>query len=77
MRYLTIFAAILIAFVAVDAVWLGFVANAFFKSQVGALLRSQPDLAAAAVFYLTYTGGLMILVIAPALQKRSAMAAAW
>ena len=76
MRYLTVFAATLLAFVAPDAAWLILVANAFFKSQLGALLRSQPDLTVAAVFYLIYTGGLVILVVAPALRDRSSKAAA-
>jgi uncharacterized membrane protein len=77
MRYLKIFAATLIAFVALDAVWLVLVANAFFKSQLGALLRSQPDLAVAAVFYLIYTAGLVVLVVAPALREQSAKAVTW
>jgi uncharacterized membrane protein len=77
MRYLSVFAATLLAFVALDAAWLAFVANAFFKSQLGALLRSQPDLTVAAVFYLIYTGGLVILVVAPAMRERSAKAAVW
>jgi uncharacterized membrane protein len=77
MRNVLLFAATLVAFVALDAVWLAVVANAFFKSQIGPLLRAQPDLAVAAVFYLIYTVGLIILVVAPALRDRSAKSAAW
>jgi uncharacterized membrane protein len=76
MRYLTIFGATLLAFVAIDVAWLVLVANAFFKSQIGSLLRAQPDLVAAAVFYLIYTGGLVVLAVAPALRAKSARVAA-
>lgn len=77
MQYLTIFGATLLAFVAIDAAWLVLVANAFFKSQIGSLLRAQPDLVVAAVFYLIYTGGLVTLAVAPALREKSARVAAW
>jgi len=77
MRHLQIFAATLLAFVALDAAWLVLVAGAFFKSEVGALLRSQPDLAVAAVFYLIYAGALVILAVTPALRERSAKSAIW
>jgi uncharacterized membrane protein len=77
LKHLKIYAATLIALVTLDAVWLIFIANAFFKSQVGPLLREQPDLAAAGLFYLIYAGGLVILAVAPSLRERSAQAAAW
>lgn len=77
MRHLKAYLGTVIAFVALDAVWLFLVAGTFFKSQLGSLLRAEPDLAAASVFYAIYAAGLVVLVVMPALQTRSAMTAAW
>jgi uncharacterized membrane protein len=77
MRHLKAYFGTLIAFVALDAVWLFLVAGTFFKGQLGPLLRAEPDLVAASVFYAVYAAGLVVLVVAPALQVRSAMTAAW
>jgi uncharacterized membrane protein len=76
-RYLTAFVATLLAFVALDAAWLVLVAGPFFKSQVGALLRAQPNIVAVVSFYPIYAAGLVVLVVAPALWDRSAKAAIW
>jgi uncharacterized membrane protein len=77
MRHLQSFTATFLAFIAIDAAWLLLVANAFFKSHLGPILRAEPDLIAAAIFYLIYAVGLTILVVAPALRARSAQAAVW
>jgi uncharacterized membrane protein len=53
-------------FVGVDMVWLGYVAHGFYRSQIGHLLGSQVNLSAAAVFYLLYTLGIMVMVVQPA-----------
>jgi uncharacterized membrane protein len=76
MRYLALFAGTLLVFLVLDGTWLVLVANGFFKSQLGVLLRAQPDLAAALVFYLIYTGGLLVLAVGPAAREGSANAAA-
>lgn len=76
MQYARAYAATLLTFVALDAVWLLLVASGFFKSQLGALLREQPNLVPAAMFYPIYAAGLLVLVVAPALRGRSAPAAA-
>jgi uncharacterized membrane protein len=77
MRHLKVFVATLAVFLALDAMWLVLVANAFFKREVGPLLRAQPDLIVAALFYLIYSGGLAILAVTPSLRERSARVAAW
>ena len=76
MQYLTVFGATLLVFVGLDVSWIVLVANAFFNSQLGALLRSQPDLAVSAVFYLIYAAGLVYLAVMPAAHKLSAKGAA-
>lgn len=66
----------LLAFALVDAAWIGLFAVDFFKSQLGPLVRAQPDLMAAAAFYPLYAAGLVVLAVLPAWSERSAVRAA-
>ena len=72
-----VYVATLVSFVVLDATWLLLVAAPMFKRDVGFLLRDQPDLAAAGVFYLIYAVGLVILAVAPAIARGRAAAALW
>jgi uncharacterized membrane protein len=64
---LTAYAIAAVVFFALDMVWLGLVANRFYRSEIGHLLAPKPDMAIAAGFYLLYLIGLMIFAIAPEL----------
>lgn len=68
---LVTYAAILAAFVAIDATWLVLVAGGLFQVHVGALLSDRPDWAAALAFYVIYAGGLLLLAVLPALKAHS------
>lgn len=43
-----------------DFLWLGFAAKDFYQAQIGALLRTPPNIPAAIAFYLLYVVGLVI-----------------
>ncbi|HEY1064160.1 MAG TPA: DUF2177 family protein [Candidatus Saccharimonadales bacterium] len=62
-------------FAAVDAVWIGIVANKFYKSKMSSLLREKPNFVAAVIFYLVYIFGVVVLALEPALDKESAIQA--
>ena len=68
---LGVYLAALIAFLALDVAWLGLFASGFFRSELGGLLRGEPNLAPAAVFYLIHVLALVVLVIGPALESHS------
>ena len=55
----------LIAFVLIDGIWLGLVAPRFYRAHIGHLMRSEPNLSAAALFYLIFLIGLNAFVITP------------
>ena len=61
--------ATLVAFCAIDYVWLGFVAKGYYRSQIGALLLDSPNWLAAAAFYLTYVAGVLVFALLPALDR--------
>jgi len=55
----------LIAFVALDSVWLGTVAPEFYRAHIGHLMSERPDFIAAALFYLIFLMGLQLFVLSP------------
>ena len=51
-----------------DILWLGVFAKKFYARESGALMNAKVDWPAAVLFYLLYVGGLVTLVIFPALS---------
>jgi uncharacterized membrane protein len=69
----------LVVFVAADAVWLGVVANGFYRNEMGPLLRMHegnmnPRLAPAVLLYALVVFGLMVFAL-PKAPAGSALAA--
>lgn len=58
-------------FLAVDMIWLGFVAKSFYRTQIGVLMKSDINWIAAIIFYLIFIAGLVVFVITPAMEKSS------
>jgi len=69
--FIKLYAIALPVFFAIDMVWLGLVAKNFYRDQIGFLMKSDINWAAAIVFYLLFVVGLVIFVIAPAIEKNS------
>jgi uncharacterized membrane protein len=58
-------------FFAIDMLWIGVVAKAFYAKQIGSLLKPDVNWIAAILFYLLFITSLVIFVIAPAVQQGS------
>jgi uncharacterized membrane protein len=58
-------------FFAIDMIWLGLVAKTFYREQIGFLMKSDINWAAAIIFYLLFIAGLVLFVIVPAYEKGS------
>lgn len=71
MTYLRAWLGTLIAFLVIDLAWIVTVLKPFYDEQLGDLLKQSPDMAASAVFYLAYTGGIVLLAVQPALREGS------
>jgi uncharacterized membrane protein len=56
---------------AIDAVWLGFVARNFYREQIGFLMRDDIWFGTAALFYIFYAVGVMVLAVIPAAKSGS------
>ena len=72
--YTKLYLASLIVFLGVDFFWLSFVATTFYKDQIGFLLSTQPNIAAAGIFYAIYVVGLLYFVVLPALKVKKSHA---
>jgi len=69
--YLKLYFATLIAFFAVDIVWLGLVARTFYRKHLGFLMAPSPNWLAAIIFYLLYIVGILVLAVLPGLETNS------
>lgn len=69
--FIKLYAIAFPVFLAIDMVWLGLVAKDFYRSQIGFLMKSEINWPAAILFYLLFVAGLVVFVIAPALEKRA------
>lgn len=71
MHYLGLYALVLpVAFV-IDMVWIGLVANRFYREQLGDLFATNIVWPAAIIFYLFYIAALLFFAVAPAIEARS------
>ena len=71
MRMTGLYVFALVLFLAIDGLWLGVIARGFFVEQMGPLLRPDPNLAIAALFYVFYVIGLMYFAVVPGLREGS------
>ncbi len=69
--FIKLFAIALPVFFAIDMIWLGVVAKNFYRAQIGTLMKSDVNWAAAIIFYLIFIAGLVVFVVSPAVEKGS------
>ncbi|MBU0492016.1 MAG: DUF2177 family protein [Chloroflexi bacterium] len=69
--YLKLYLAILVAFFAIDMIWLGLVARMFYYESLGFLMAPAPNWLAAMIFYLLFILGILVFVIVPGLEANS------
>lgn len=69
--YVIAYVATLLAFLLIDGIWLGLVAKNFYAAQLGDMMRKPVLIAPAAVFYLIYAAGIVVLVLRPNMPELS------
>ena len=55
----------ILVFVAIDAIWLGFIAKNFYREHIGHLMLEEAKMVPAVLFYLIFLAGLNLFVINP------------
>ena len=73
MSYVIAYAASAVVFFGLDLLWLGVVARGFYARQMGDLLREQPNLGVAGLFYAVYVGGIVLFAVLPSGSWRMAL----
>lgn len=68
-KYLPAYAAATLVMVALDALWLGFIAKPYYQQGIGHLMAGRPNLWAAAAFYAVFSLGLMVFAVVPHLGE--------
>jgi uncharacterized membrane protein len=74
-KALSIYAVTLPVFFAVDMLWLGTLAKAFYQRYLGYLLSPQINWPAAILFYLVFIAGIVFFAVKPAMEAASPMRA--
>ena len=61
----------LFVFLAIDAIWLGFVAKGFYQKQIGVLMKTDINWVSAFLVYALFVLGLVIIVLMPSLHTKT------
>ncbi|QRN85952.1 DUF2177 family protein [Clostridia bacterium] len=75
MKYIWMYLISLAVFLAIDMVWLNFIAKALYQRELGYLMADKFNLAAAFIFYAIFVAGLMYFSIYPAFVQQSVLKA--
>lgn len=70
-RTLTAYFSILLAFLILDGIWLGWLMGPSYRAWLGPLMLETPVIAPAVAFYLLYAAGLVVLAVQPGLRRNS------
>lgn len=65
-RYAIAYAATMLVFLGIDAIWLSTMARRLYAPLLGDVLAPQVNIAPAVLFYLVYVAGVVIFAVAPA-----------
>lgn len=69
--YLKLYLLTLPVFLAIDFLWLTTIAKTFYATHLGYLMRTNPLLFPAFLFYLLAIAGIIIFAVIPGLQEKS------
>jgi len=75
MKWLAGYGAAGVAMLVLDLAWLSIVAPAVYRPEIGAVLAERINLVAAALFYIVYVAGVVVLAAQPGVKAQSVLAA--
>ena len=68
-KYLSLYFLTFIFFLAIDFVWLNFIAKDLYQKEIGPLLLKNPNLLPALIFYLLFVLALVVLIVIPGIKE--------
>jgi uncharacterized membrane protein len=72
-----LYGACVLAFFAIDFVWLTTMTSRYYQPRLGWMLAEKPNLPAALVFYLLYVVGIVALAVVPGVREGALLGALW
>ncbi len=63
MTFIFVYLAVAVTILIADALWLGVIARSFYFSQLKPMMRERPRFDIAALFYLFYAWGVVVLAV--------------
>jgi uncharacterized membrane protein len=70
-QFLKLYGVGLAVLFGLDIIWLGVVARGFYQRQIGHLMRPDVQVVPAVLFYAIYVAALVVIVVVPALERKS------
>ena len=71
LSWILIWAIAAVIMLAIDMVWLMGIGRGFYVQEIGDILLDKPNLLPALAFYILYSIGVTVIVIAPAIEAQS------
>ena len=71
MQIIKPFLAMFVALLVLDAIWIAVFMQGLYEQEISDMLKAEPDLIAALLFYVGYPLGSYFLSVKPALQTQS------
>lgn len=71
LNLIKLYGVTLVAFFAIDMLWLGVIARGFYRKHLGFLMAPATNWVAAIIFYLLFILGIVFFVVLPGLAAQS------
>lgn len=71
MKYVYLYLITFVIFLAIDFIWLNFIAKNLYATRIGHLLAEKPNLVPALIFYLVFVVGVIVFAIIPGYEAKS------
>jgi len=69
--FLKLFLITMLSFFLIDMLWLGLIAQSFYKRHLGFIMAESPNWSAAIIFYIIFVIGMLVFVVLPGLKRGS------
>ena len=71
MKYIYLYIITFVVFLAIDFIWLNFIAKNIYATKIGHLLAENPKLFPALIFYLVFIVGVIIFAVFPGYEAQN------
>ncbi|MDY0097477.1 MAG: DUF2177 family protein [Candidatus Dojkabacteria bacterium] len=68
-KYISLYFLTFIFFLAIDFVWLNFIAKDLYQKEIGTLLLKNPNLLPALIFYLLFVLAIVVILVVPGIKE--------